>query len=120
VLTFFCDVDAVRNHVHTPDSIKLKLSVCLIKHHAMKTYWGVEIKAHKILTSALDEAEWSASRSGRFTSGGKSFQPPQFTLVRRLKGPRSGLDSVAKRKNPITAPAGNRTSPVQPVLTELP
>jgi hypothetical protein len=23
--------------------IKVKLSLCLTKHHAMKTYWGVEV-----------------------------------------------------------------------------
>jgi hypothetical protein len=25
---------------------KVKLSLCLTKHHAMKTYWGVEVKIH--------------------------------------------------------------------------
>jgi hypothetical protein len=24
--------------------IKVKLSLCLTKHHAMKTYWGVEVQ----------------------------------------------------------------------------
>jgi hypothetical protein len=24
-------------------NIKVKLSLCLTKHHAMKTYWGVEV-----------------------------------------------------------------------------
>jgi hypothetical protein len=33
----------------------------------MKTYWGVEVKLHAFLTSALDGDEWSASRPGRFT-----------------------------------------------------
>jgi len=23
--------------------VKVKLSLCLTKHHAMKTYWGVEV-----------------------------------------------------------------------------
>jgi hypothetical protein len=43
------------------------LSLCLTKHHAMKTYWRVDIQRHAFLTSALDGDEWSASRRGRFT-----------------------------------------------------
>jgi hypothetical protein len=27
-------------------------------HHAMKAYWGVEIKPHTLLTSALNGDEW--------------------------------------------------------------
>jgi hypothetical protein len=38
--------------------IKVKLSLCLTKHHAVKVY---------SLTSALDGGEWSASHPGRFT-----------------------------------------------------
>jgi hypothetical protein len=32
----------------------------LIKHHATKTHWGVEVQLHAFLTSALDGGEWSA------------------------------------------------------------
>jgi hypothetical protein len=35
----------------------------------MKTYWGVEVQFHELLTSALDGGEWSASRPGRSTPG---------------------------------------------------
>jgi hypothetical protein len=45
--------------------VKVKLSL-LIKHHAMKTYGGVDVQTHVFLTSALVGGEWSASRSGRF------------------------------------------------------
>jgi hypothetical protein len=41
------------------NKVKVKLSLCLTKHHAMKTDRGV--------TSALDEGEWSASCPCRFT-----------------------------------------------------
>jgi hypothetical protein len=47
--------------------VKVKLSLCLTKHHAMKTYLGVEVKLHAFLTSALDAGERSASRPGLFT-----------------------------------------------------
>jgi len=39
------------------------------KHHAMKTYEGVEVQLHAILTSSLDKGEWSASRPSRFIPG---------------------------------------------------
>jgi hypothetical protein len=58
---------------HRDDSVtggkgkKVKLSLCLTKHHAMKTYWGMEVYLHAFLTSALDGGEWSASRPSRFT-----------------------------------------------------
>jgi hypothetical protein len=48
------------------DEGKVKLSLCLTKYHAMKTYWGVEVQLHAFLISALDGGEWSASRTGRF------------------------------------------------------
>jgi hypothetical protein len=28
---------------HTEIKVKVKLSLCLIKYRAMKTYWGVEV-----------------------------------------------------------------------------
>jgi hypothetical protein len=43
-------------------NVKVKLSLCLTKHHAMKAYWGMHP-----LNSARDGDEWSASRPGRFT-----------------------------------------------------
>jgi hypothetical protein len=39
----------------------VKFPLCLIKHHAMKKYGGVEVQFH-ILISALDGGECSASR----------------------------------------------------------
>jgi hypothetical protein len=48
-------------------TIYVKLSLCLTKHHYIKTYWGVKVELHAFLTSELDGGEWSASRSGHFT-----------------------------------------------------
>jgi len=36
--------------------VKIKLSLYLTKHHAIKTYWGVDVH-HAFLTSALDGGE---------------------------------------------------------------
>jgi hypothetical protein len=44
--------------------VKVKLFLCLTKHHDMKTYCGEEVYS---LTEALDGGEWSASCPGRFT-----------------------------------------------------
>jgi len=35
-------------------TVKVKLSLCLTKHHALKTYWRVEVQLHAFLISALD------------------------------------------------------------------
>jgi len=67
----------------------VKLSMCLIKHHAMKTYWGVEVKFQAFLTSSLVEGEWSASRTGRFAIGQEAGWAPEpvWTRWRRDKFP---------------------------------
>jgi hypothetical protein len=38
-------------------SSESKLSMCLTKHHAMKTYEGVKVRLNEFLTSALDGGE---------------------------------------------------------------
>jgi hypothetical protein len=58
----------------------------------MKMYGGVDVYIHVILTLAL-VGERSASTSSCFNPGGKS---PQYTLNRRLGGPKTGLDDVEK------------------------
>jgi hypothetical protein len=74
--------------------IKVKVkSLCLTKHHAIKTYWG-------------SGGEWSDSNTGRFTAG--------TSWIVGWMGPRTGMDSVAMRKNPIIAPTGNWTTVFQP------
>jgi hypothetical protein len=55
--------------------VKVKLSLCLTKHNAMKTYWGVEGLLQAFLASALVGGEWSASRPGRFTPRERASPP---------------------------------------------
>jgi hypothetical protein len=39
----------------------VKLSLCLIKHHAIRLYGAVEIYLHIFLTTDLDGTEWKES-----------------------------------------------------------
>jgi hypothetical protein len=57
----------------------------------MKEYGEV----HVFLTSTLVGGEWSASRSGRFTSGERA---PSTYWIGGWVGPRTGLDDIEKRK----------------------
>jgi hypothetical protein len=92
---------------------KEKLFLGLTEHHAMKTYWGSGGIAPRILTSALDEGEWSASRSGCFTS---TERAPRTHWIGSCVGPRAVLDAVMKRKIPSPHRKSNpRTPIVQPV-----
>jgi len=72
------------------------LPLCLAKYRATKTYGGVEVYLHVLLTSVLGGGEWSASRLGRFTSWGKSLR---FPLVRTLGGPQSWSGRDVEEKN---------------------
>jgi hypothetical protein len=88
-----------------------KLSLCLTKHHAMKTYWGVEVKLHA-LTLPLD-GEWSASRPSRFTPRERA---PRTHWIGGWMGPKADLDAVARRKIPSPSWESNPDHPiVQPV-----
>jgi hypothetical protein len=80
------------------------VSLCLTKHHAMKTYWGSGGIVPRIFSSARDGGEWSASRPGRFTTRERA---PSTHCTGGWVGPRAVLDTVVKRK--ILSPAGNRT-----------
>jgi hypothetical protein len=51
--------------------------------------------ARPFLISALDEGEWSASRSGRFTPGERSLGTH---WIGGLVGNRVGMDTVENRK----------------------
>jgi hypothetical protein len=78
----------------------------VLKHHAMKTYGEVAVKIHVFLTLVLDGGNWSASSPGRFTPGERAAGTHRKG---GWVGPRARLDAVANRKDPFSAPAGNRT-----------
>jgi hypothetical protein len=46
---------------------RIQLHLCIIKHHITDAYWGVEVAAHSLIGSALDEYYWLGSHSGRFS-----------------------------------------------------
>jgi hypothetical protein len=93
--------------------VKVKLSLCLTKHHVMKTYWGVEVYLHAFLISALDGGEWSTSRPGRFTPRERASATHP---IGGWLGPRAILDAVVKRKIPSPLQESNPKTPiVQPV-----
>jgi hypothetical protein len=77
---------------------RVKLSLCLIKYYSMKRYVEVEVKFHVLLTSALHESVWSASHRGHFIPGERV--PSTHWLGTRV-GPRSRLDSIAKRRKSL-------------------
>jgi hypothetical protein len=87
----------------------------------MKTYVGVEVQLHTLLTSALDEGEWSALRPCRFTRE----ESPQYPLHRRLAGPQSqsGRGGEVKKILPLPLLAVQTCRPARSlvsILTELP
>jgi hypothetical protein len=87
--------------------------VFLTEDHAMKAYWGVEVKVHAFMTLALDGGEWSASRPGRFTPRKRC---PGIHWIGSWVGPRAVLYAVVKRKIPSPRRKSNPKTPtVQPV-----
>jgi len=82
----------------------------------MKTYVGVEFYLQAFLTSALHGSEWSASRPNPFIH---KERVPDTHLI----GPRAGLDTVTKRRNPYLCRVLNSCRPARSLLsimTEIP
>ena len=69
----------------------------------MKTYEGVEIELHALLTSTLGKGDFSGSCPEHFGHGETNTSVHLIGCV----GPRTGLDAVEKRKT--CGPAGNET-----------
>jgi hypothetical protein len=75
---FFCTMEtkATARNLY---KVKVKMPLYLIKHHAIKTYWGedIYIYIHGFLTLALDGGDWSASRPGSSIPG-ERVPPPKI------------------------------------------
>jgi hypothetical protein len=104
----------LRQFCHIPCMCKkVKLSLCLTKHRAMKTYWGSGGIAPRILDLGTRWRWWSASRPGRFIPRKRA---PGTHWIGGWVGPRTVLDVVVKRKIPSPHRESNpRTPIVQPV-----
>jgi hypothetical protein len=85
-----------------PKYVMVKDRVRVIKHHTMMVYGGVEYSV-SLSNFALDGDEWSASCSGRFTSGVKS---PGIHVIGGWVFHSAGLDAMAKTKTKVRTPAG--------------
>jgi hypothetical protein len=72
---FSSETSVIFLHLTDNDFVKVKLSLCLTKHYAMKAYGRMDVQIHYFLTSALVGGEFLASSSGRFTSGGGAPVP---------------------------------------------
>jgi hypothetical protein len=99
--------------------IKLNLSLCLTKPHAMKTYGGVEMYFHAFLTSALGIGDWSASHTSRFTLGKRTSSTH---CVGGWVGPRAGLNVASEGKSPVLCRelySGLPFRSLHTILTEL-
>jgi hypothetical protein len=61
----------------------------------MKAYGEVDVQIHVFLTLALHGGEWSASRTFRFTPGGRY---PGTPWIGGWMGPKTGMNYLEKRK----------------------
>jgi hypothetical protein len=108
----------VKPHVLLCLGVKVQLSLYLIKHHAMKTYGGVEVQFHVYFTLALDVGDRLASHSGCFTP--RKDAPCHHHFKRDWVGFRVGLDYEKKRKTSTSCQETNPDSWVaQPVWEPL-
>jgi hypothetical protein len=83
------------------NKVKVKLSLCLTKHHTIKTYWRRGGIAPRILDLGTNGGEWSALRLCRFTLRERT---PWYPLDRRLGVPQSRPGRGGEKENPQPPP----------------
>jgi hypothetical protein len=90
----------------------MELSLCLIHHHAMKTYGIRQLWHYALLTSTLDGGELSASSLGVFASGekfsGTNCIGDKGRSQRRFKHGRERFLSHFGSPTPISQPWAHR------------
>jgi hypothetical protein len=93
-------------------------SPCLTKHHAMKTYWGSEGIAPRILALSTRLRRVVSFTPRPLYPQGKS---PSYPLNRRLGGPqsRSGHGSIEKNSQPPRNPIVEPVLAVNPLGTRV-
>jgi hypothetical protein len=92
--------------------VKVKMSLWLTKHQAMKALGSGGMAPH-ILDSTLNGGEWSASRPGRFTPRKRA---PGKHWIGGWVGPTAVLDMVVKGKIPSPHQESKpRTMIIQPI-----
>jgi len=89
---FFNGGNKIKPHKKFKCSCCSNLTSCSIKHHIMKTYWGMDVWLHAFLTS-----KWSASSPGQFTPG---VRAPRIHWIGGRMSSRVGLEAVLRRKDP--------------------
>jgi hypothetical protein len=97
-LTAYLDANSFASTVNLtpvpqPHKGKVKLSLCLTKHYAMKTYEAMHVNIYAFLTSALVGGEWSATRPGLFAPRERA---PCCNLIGGCLDPRASLDNIKK------------------------
>jgi len=103
-------------HKHLNYKVKVKLSLCLPKHHAMKTYWGSWGIAPHILDLGI-RWRWVVSFTPRsFYSQGKS---PWYPLDRRLGGPESCSGCSGEETNSQPPPGIEPLNPYHPACSPV-
>jgi len=87
------------------EKVKVKLSLCLTKYHAMeaypflikcltiKTYGVLKVQLHEFLTLALHGGEWLASHPNHFSPGKRASS---IHWIRGRVGSKACLDMVTK------------------------
>jgi len=95
--------------------VKIKLSLCLTKHHDMRRIGEWRHRSTHSSTAALDGGEWSASRSDRFTHRERASGTH---WIGGWVGSRAGLDMASKIKIPSPRRESKPDHPiVQPVAS---
>jgi hypothetical protein len=96
-------------------SVKVKLSLCLTKHHAMNTYWGNGDTAPRILRPGT-RGRWVISFTTRplYTQ----WKNPWYPLDRRLGGLQSRSGNGVKEKNSQPPPGIELRSSDRPARSQ--